>query len=180
MKILVASDLHGSLYYAKELERVFYSEGAKQILLLGDLLYHGPRNPLTRDYNPLAVSELLNKYAPLIWAVRGNCDSEVDQMVLDFKCDGDLFFFQSGDLDVIASHGHVYFPDNLPKSSRRFLFLSGHIHVPVAQSSQDAWIGNPSSLALPKDDIPSYGILENRTWTIKDLAGNVRMSLECE
>ena len=172
MKILVASDIHGSAYYAEKVIEAFKQEGADRILLLGDLLYHGPRNPLTKDYNPAKVAELLNQYADKIWAVRGNCDSEVDQMVLDFNISADFMPIVLNSITVIATHGHVYGPEQLPKMAQKFLLLFGHIHLPIAQKESYGYLGNPGSTSLPKEGNPSsYGILEETKWIVKTFEG---------
>ena len=179
MKILVASDLHGSLYYTQKLIEIYQQEQADQILLLGDILYHGPRNPLPKDYNPAEVVKLLNSYADKIWAVRGNCDSEVDQMVLDFNISADMMPLHIEDTLVIATHGHIYNKQQPPKVSGTYLLLFGHIHIPMAQKTDFGFIGNPGSLVLPKDNHPSsYGLLTKDKWTVKDIGGEIIAEIE--
>ena len=180
MKLLVASDIHGSIKYARKLIEVFEKEKADQILLLGDILYHGPRNDLPEEYNPKEVFLLLSQYKEKIWAVRGNCDAEVDEMVLEFDLMSDYRLFHIDGLDIIASHGHVYHPEHIPLHSTPVLFLYGHTHVAVAERKGNDYIGNPGSISLPKSDTNSYGILENKKWLIKDLDGKVIRHVEID
>ena len=180
MKVLVVSDIHGSVKYTKKLIEAFHQEEADQILLLGDVLYHGPRNALPEEYNPLEVAELLQEYIDCIWAVRGNCDSEVDEMVLGFDLSADYRLFHIDGMDVIASHGHIYHPDHLPKHRGGVLFLFGHIHIPLAEKREGNYIGNPGSVSLPKGKTNSYGILENKMWIVKDFEGNILDSIKID
>ena len=114
MKIMIASDIHGSAYYCEKMVEAYKSEGAKKLVLLGDILYHGPRNDLPKDYEPKKVIEMLNKIKGEILCVRGNCDTEVDQMVLDFPVLADYAVIYDGDVTMYLTHGHKYNPDNLP------------------------------------------------------------------
>jgi len=180
MKLLVASDIHGSIKYAKKLIEIFEREKADQMLLLGDVLYHGPRNDLPEEYNPKEVFELLGQYKEKIWAVRGNCDAEVDEMVLGFDLMSDYRLFHIDGLDIIASHGHIYHPEQMPLHTSPVLFLYGHIHVAVAEKHGNDYIGNPGSISLPKSDTNSYGILENKKWFVKDLEGNIIKDIEID
>lgn len=180
MKLLVASDIHGSYDYAEKIIKAFHQEKADRLLLLGDFLYHGPRNPLPKGYDPLKVAELLNQYADQIWAVRGNCDSEVDQMVLDFDIMADYLPISINQIDIIASHGHIYNPEHPPKYSRPFLFLFGHIHIPIAEKADFGYIGNPGSASLPKAKTNSYGVLDGNTWMVKDFEGEILESIEID
>jgi phosphoesterase, MJ0936 family len=180
MKLLVASDIHGSIKYAKKLIEIFERENADQMLLLGDILYHGPRNDLPEEYNPKEAFELLGEYKEKIWAVRGNCDAEVDEMVLGFDLMSDYRLFHIDDLDIIASHGHIYHPAQMPLHTSPVLFLYGHTHVAVAEKQGNDYIGNPGSISLPKSDTNSYGILENKKWFVKDLEGNIIKDIEID
>lgn len=180
MKILVASDIHGSLTYTHKVMEAYQRENAERLLLLGDLLYHGPRNPLPDGYDPLMVSQLLNSHAGLIWAVRGNCDSEVDQMVLDFEMMADYMPLCVNGMNIIASHGHIYNPENLPKQQGKIFFLFGHIHLPVAEKTAFGYAGNPGSAALAKNGIPSYGLLDNQQWVIKDFENRIIEKIEID
>jgi len=120
MKIFVASDIHGSAYYCRLLLEKFKQESADRILLLGDILYHGPRNDLPREYAPKQVIELLNPLKEKLFCVRGNCDTEVDQMVLNFPIFADYAVISLDNLTMYATHGHVYNNNNLRTRSLAF------------------------------------------------------------
>jgi len=158
----------------------FEKSKADYLVLMGDLLYHGPRNPLPEGYQPQEVYELLNKYADSIIAVRGNCDAEVDQMVLEFNISDDYNFLTIGNHLVYLSHGHIYDPDNLPPglvSSDVFVF--GHIHLPIIEKKNDLYILNPGSCTLPKENYPpSYAIIDEVGITIYDLDSQVIKSMD--
>lgn len=174
MKLFFISDIHGSLYYLnKALER-FKEEKADYIIILGDELYHGARNPLTRDYDPKGVTCVLNGLADKILAVRGNCDSEVDQMVIDFPITSTYSMVLYKNKRLFLTHGHIFNEDNLPKLCEGDVFIYGHTHIPKAEKQNGITIINPGSISLPKENNPnSYGVLENDTFFIKDLDGNV-------
>ena len=133
MKWMIASDLHGSYYYAQQLQQAFEREQADRLLFLGDLLYHGPRNDLPRDYAPKKVIPLLNSLAPRLLCVRGNCDAEVDQMVLDFPILADYALLYAGSRAVFATHGHHYNTSCPPPLAKGDILLHGHTHVPAWQ-----------------------------------------------
>lgn len=174
MKYMFASDIHGSAYYCEEMFRVYHEEEAQRLVLLGDLLYHGPRNDLPRDYNPKKVIELLNKNREEICAVRGNCDAQVDQMVLAFPIMADYCIIMEGSHTIYASHGHVFHEDNLPPLKAGDIFVHGHTHVLQAKKTGDITILNPGSVSLPKEgNIPTYAVLEDGTFTIKGLDGTI-------
>lgn len=168
MKVIFISDIHGSYTYLKKVIDVFEKEKADKLIILGDILYHGPRNPLPEGYDCKKVAELLNQYSNKIIAVRGNCDAEVDQMMLDFDIRQD---YQTVDIDghhFFLTHGHIYGPDKLPVLNTGDIFVYGHFHKPVAQRYEDIYMLNPSSIALPKEGTNSYGIYEKDVFTIKD------------
>ena len=174
MKILVVSDIHGSSYYAKKAIEKFKELKADKLLLLGDLMYHGPRNPLTKDYDPLKVSQILNEYAKDIYCVRGNCDSEVDQMLLDFNITSDYIVIVNEGRKIFVSHGHVYNPENLPLINNEDIFIFGHIHLPIAKKENNKYILNPGSIALPKENNPnSYGVFVDDCFKIFDIDDNL-------
>lgn len=174
MKLFFMSDIHGSLYFLKKALECFKSENADNIIILGDALYHGPRNPIPEDYNPSKVAELLNSYKEKIIAVRGNCDSEVDQMLLQFPMLGDYAVILYNGIRIFLTHGHIFNPGKLPPLSKGDVFVYGHIHVPVADKINDIYILNPSSITSPKENNPNtYGILEDNIFSIKDFHGNV-------
>ena len=131
MKWMIASDLHGSYYYAQQLQQAFEREQADRLLFLGDLLYHGPRNDLPRDYAPKKVIPLLNSLAPRLLCVRGNCDAEVDQMVLNFPVLADYAVLPVGQRLVYVTHGHVFNLNHLPPLAPGDILLHGHTHVPA-------------------------------------------------
>ncbi len=169
MKYIIANDIHGSLYYTKVLCEAITAHQADQIILLGDLLYHGPRNDLPRDYNPKEVIGLLNHWKDKIIAIRGNCDSEVDQMVLAFDCMSDYIIIQQQDYKIFLTHGHIYNPENMPKLHTGDIFLFGHIHIPVMKQQDGVYILNAGSISLPKQDSHhAYAILENKNYQIYD------------
>ncbi len=178
MKYLIASDIHGSHYYAKKLIDAFESEKANKLILLGDLLYHGPRNPLPKEYNPLNVAELLNKHKSNIIAVRGNCDSEVDQMVLNFPIMADYTIVNVGNRTLFATHGHIFNRENLPLLNKGDVFMHGHTHVcEIANCSEYIFL-NPGSISMPKENTQnSYAVFENDKISIKNLNGEEIHSL---
>jgi putative phosphoesterase len=174
MKLLFVSDIHGSLYYTKKALEVYQKEQADYLVLLGDELYHGARNPLPREYNPQEVAQLLNKYADRSIAVRGNCDSEVDQMVLTFPIMASYSNVLYEGKRLFLTHGHHYNDDNLPSLSQGDIFIFGHTHLPKAEKKEGLFIINPGSITLPKENNPNtYGVLEKGVFRIKDLEGNV-------
>lgn len=176
MKWLIASDIHGSAYYCRRLFQRFESEGAERILLLGDLLYHGPRNDLPRDYDTRETAKILNSYAGVIAAVRGNCDTEVDQMVLDFPVLADYALLDLGASLVFATHGHTHSPQNLPRLAKGGVLLSGHTHVPMCKTVNNVLCLNPGSVSIPKEASPhSYMTFENGVFTWKDIEGAAYM-----
>lgn len=179
MKLFFISDIHGSLYYAKKAVDAYEKEKADMIVILGDELYHGARNPLPLEYNPQGVSKLLNEYADRIMAVRGNCDSEVDQLVLDFPIMAAYAMILHQERRLFLTHGHVYHPDNLPPLRDGDVFLYGHTHIPKAEKRGNLFILNPGSITLPKENNPNtYGILEGLRFQIKDFEGNVYKEIQ--
>ena len=182
MKFLFASDLHGDGASVQELFRAFEREKADRLLLLGDLLYHGPRNDLPKAYDPKGVMTLLNEKKEIILAVRGNCDTEVDQMVLDFPILGDyaVLPLPNGGLAYLT-HGHRYNEEAPPPMMARDVLIHGHTHVAGITACRDGQIClNPGSVSIPKGDTPPcYMVLENRTFYIRRLAdGSVYQALE--
>ena len=172
MKWFIASDIHGSFYYADKLVEAFNKENADKMLLLGDILYHGPRNDLPRDYNPKKVIELLNGISDKIMCVRGNCDAEVDQMVLDFPIMADYAVMYDSGLTVFATHGHKFGPENLPNVNFDVL-LFGHTHVPKNEKCNGFTLINPGSVSIPKENSHhGYIIFENSKFTFKDFDEN--------
>lgn len=173
MKYLIASDIHGSARCCRELLEAFDREGADRLLLLGDLLYHGPRNDLPDEYKPKEVIAMLNDRRERILCVRGNCEAEVDQMVLTFPVMADYCLLENGGRTVFATHGHVYNLKNLPPLLPGDILLHGHTHVPAwTPFGENNLYLNPGSVSIPKENSPrGYMILEDRHFTWKTLAG---------
>ncbi len=173
MKWMIASDLHGSAVYCRRMIEAFEREGADRLLLLGDLLYHGPRNDLPEGYAPKEVMPLLNGMKPKLLCVRGNCDAEVDQMVLDFPILADYAVLPVGQRLVYATHGHVHNLKNLPPLAPGDILLHGHTHIPAwTEFGEENLYLNPGSLSIPKDgSAHSYMTLERETFCWKTLEG---------
>ena len=172
MKIMFASDIHGSAYYCRRMLEVYEASGASRLVILGDILYHGPRNDLPREYAPKEVIAMLNPLKNQIYAVRGNCDTEVDQMVLEFPIMADYTTLVLGNgRTLFATHGHLFDPDHLPPLPAGSAFAFGHIHVKHAERQGDTLILNPGSVSIPKDGSHSYMVYENGTFTAKTLDG---------
>src|SRR5665647_651813 len=174
MKIFFISDIHGSLFFLKKALEACKEEKAKYIVILGDALYHGPRNPLPCDYNPEAVASLLNEYKDKIIAVRGNCDSEVDQILIEYPMMSDYSIMLCNNRRLFLTHGHIYNENNLPNLSENDVLVHGHTHIPVAKKQNGIFVLNPGSISLPRENIPnSYAVLQDNLFQIKDLDGNV-------
>lgn len=171
MKWMIASDLHGSAYYCRKMLEAFEREGADRLFLLGDLLYHGPRNDLPREYAPKEVIPLLNGKKEKLLCVRGNCDAEVDQMVLEFPVLADYAVLPVGRRLIYATHGHIYHVKNLPPLAPGDVLLHGHTHVPAwTEFGQGNLYLNPGSVSIPKENSPhSYVTLEGNTMQWKEL-----------
>ena len=171
MKWMIASDLHGSAYYCRKMLEAFEREGADRLFLLGDLLYHGPRNDLPREYAPKGVIPLLNGKKEKLLCVRGNCDAEVDQMVLEFPVLADYAVLLVGQRLIYATHGHIYHVKNLPPLAPGDVLLHGHTHVPAwTEFGQGNLYLNPGSVSIPKENSPhSYMTLEGNTMQWKEL-----------
>lgn len=179
MKWLVASDIHGSAACCERLMAAWRREGADKLLLLGDLLYHGPRNGLPEGYGPKAVAAALNACRKDIFCVRGNCEAEVDQMVLEFPALADYCLLEVKGHVLFATHGHHYNLQDPPALGPGDVLLHGHTHVPQKDCSQGFWYLNPGSVSLPKEGSPkSYMTLEDGVFLWKDLDGAVYDRLE--
>ena len=167
MKLFIASDLHGSAKFCRDMLAAFEREKAGKIVLLGDILYHGPLNPLPDGYAPREVAELLSAYKQKIVCVRGNCDSEVDQMVLPFPISSDYGLICTDGLNIYLSHGHR----EVPPLGENDVYITGHTHVPLIEKCGYLHL-NPGSLSLPKEGSErGYIVYENRTFTFKTLEG---------
>ena len=181
MKFLIASDIHGSAFYCRQLLSAVEKENPDRILLLGDLLYHGPRNDLPEGYAPKEVIPMLTGLKDRLFCVRGNCDTEVDQMVLEFPVLTEYMLIPLVDRVIFATHGHIYNENNLPPFHKGDILLHGHTHIPVCADRGGYIYMNPGSLSIPKEDSwHGYMILEQSfpggchfTW--KDLDGEVKM-----
>lgn len=172
MKLLIASDIHGSAYWAERLMRAIDDERPDRVVLLGDLLYHGPRNDLPRDYAPKRVIALLNDLAATgrLMAVRGNCEAEVDQMVLDFPCMADsASILDEAGRELFCTHGHVFGAglhnsvDRMPSLPRGSVLVYGHTHIKVNEACAGhpgLWLFNPGSVSIPKDGANSCGVYD--------------------
>ena len=170
MKILIASDIHGSACYCRLLLDRIAAEQPDRIFLLGDILYHGPRNDLPREYNPKQVIAMLNPLARRITAVRGNCDAEVDQMVLDFDVMQTYCEEQINGKPFILTHGHHYNKEKPFPKKERYVLLNGHFHVPEIEDRGAFVYLNDGSVSIPKQNSPhAYMVLEGKTFTLKDL-----------
>ena len=169
MRYMVASDIHGDFYWASRVAETFEKEHADRLVLLGDILYHGPRNDLPEGYAPKKVIPLLNGMADKIIAVRGNCDAEVDQMVLDFPIMADYKQIESGGKTFVLSHGHIYMPGRVPADMPEgAVFLSGHTHVVKDEIVSGVRCINPGSPSIPKENsAPSYIIIDDGEALIK-------------
>ncbi len=175
MKIMIASDIHGSLKYCRELTEKYREEKCEKLILLGDVLYHGPRNDLPEEYNPKGVIALLNDMADEILCVRGNCEAEVDEMVLSFPVLAEYAFFYNGGRMFFLTHGHKMNPDNLPKIKKGDVLFNGHTHVSKIEIIENGIIyANPGSVSIPKENTPrGYMIVDDKSITHKALSGEV-------
>ena len=173
MKWLIASDIHDSALYCRALLEAYKREAACRLLLLGDLLYHGPRNDLPEGYAPKEVISMLSAVKEKIFCVRGNCEAEVDQMVLPFPVLGEYCLIESAGRLVFATHGHVYNTDNPPALSPGDLLLHGHTHIPAkVKTPAGWWYLNPGSVSIPKEgSAHSYMTLEEGLFAWKSLDG---------
>ena len=171
MKLLIASDIHGSAFWCKKLLNAARRENPDKLILLGDLLYHGPRNDLPQGYAPKEVIPMLSAWQDKILAVRGNCEAEVDQMVLPFPCMADYAVLMADGQSFYLTHGHLWNPDQLPPLEQGTVFLSGHTHIKLDVTKDGIRCLNPGSVSIPKDGTHSYLVYENgefRFCTLED------------
>ena len=174
MKWFVFSDLHGSAYYCKKVFEAFDREGAERILFLGDTFNGGPGTEPFERFGPPEIIDALNAHRDLIIAVRGNCDGDIDQAVLDFPLNKEPVAVDMGSRKVWLTHGHVFNENNTPPLSRGDILLHGHTHIPTWEVHEDFIYANPGSVALPKGGSPnSYMILAEDGMTWKDMDGNI-------
>ncbi|EMW6580713.1 MULTISPECIES: phosphodiesterase [Enterobacter] len=167
MKLMFASDIHGSLPATERVLSLFSQSGAQWLVILGDVLNHGPRNALPEGYAPAQVAEKLNPFASGIIAVRGNCDSEVDQMLLHFPLTAPWQQVLLENSRLFLTHGHLFGPDNLPALTAGDVLVYGHTHIPVAEKRGEIYHFNPGSVSIPKGGYPaSYGLLDGNTLSV--------------
>jgi len=176
MKWLIASDIHGSALYCEKLIKSYRSEHAQRLLLLGDILYHGPRNNLPAEYDPKAVISMLNSMKDEILCVRGNCDTEVDQMVLNFPIMAEYAIICVGERMIFATHGHNFNCNNLPPIRHGDILLHGHTHIPKCDDMGDYIYLNPGSVSIPKEhSAHGYMTLDGNIFEWKSLDGDSYM-----
>lgn len=174
MKLMIASDIHGSAKYCRMLTEAFEKENPDKLLLLGDILYHGPRNDLPEEYAPKKVIELLNPLKEKLLCVRGNCDTEVDQMVLDFPVLAEYCILWLDNRTIFATHGHKFNEQTLPPLCKGDILLNGHTHIPAYRETNGIIYINPGSVSIPKENSKhQYMILENNKFTWKELNGSI-------
>lgn len=181
MKWMIASDIHGSAHYCKMMLEQYQKEGAQRLLLLGDILYHGPRNDLPKEYAPKEVLSMLNAHKKEIFCVRGNCDAEVDQMVLQFPILADYALLAVGKRALYATHGHLFSQENLPPLQEGDILLNGHTHVPKCTVHESYLYMNPGSISLPKENsYHGYMTMEDGLFLWKDLQGEIKNRFQVE
>ena len=180
MKLFIASDIHGDLDSAEKLVEAYKASNADKMILLGDLLYHGPRNDLPATYAPKSVISILNSIKDELLCVRGNCDTEVDQMVLDFPILSDYAWINIDGISILATHGHKYNQTTPPPLKKGEILLCGHTHIPLVERFGDGNLYiNPGSVSIPKNDSErGYIVYENREFLFCTLAGAVYDSVE--
>ncbi len=170
MKLMFASDIHGSAYYAEVLKEKYYEEAPQKLILLGDLLYHGPRNDLPKEYSPKKVIDILNSLSDNILCVRGNCDTEVDQMVLNFPIMADYMVMYLDEKELYITHGHKFNIENLPPIKSGAYLMNGHTHISANEEINGIIYLNPGSVSIPKGNTNnSYMIYENGEFILKSL-----------
>ena len=174
MKLMVASDIHGSFKYCNKLVEQYKKEECDKLVLLGDILYHGPRNDLPDEYNPKGVIALLNSMSEEILAVRGNCEAEVDDMVLDFNVLAEYAILYIKKRLVFLTHGHKWNPENMPKLKKGDILFNGHTHISKIEEFGEILYVNPGSVSIPKENTPrGYIILTEESIIHKNLQGEV-------
>ena len=174
MKLMIASDIHGLAAYCARLMEAYRKEAPDRLLLLGDLLYHGPRNDLPLDYAPKRVIEMLNAVSENLLCVRGNCEAEVDQMVLSVPVLADYAYLEVNGISIFATHGHHYSETTPPPLKKGDVLLCGHTHVSRCARYESFTYLNPGSVSIPKEGTPhSYATLEGNRFAWKTLDGEV-------
>ena len=174
MRLMIASDIHGSAFYCRKMLEAYKREKAERLLILGDILYHGPRNDLPNEYAPKEVIAMLNPMKQEFLCVRGNCDTEVDQMVLEFPILAEYCLLDLNGHTIFATHGHVWNPKNLPMLKEGDILLNGHTHIPACEQKEGYVYMNPGSVSIPKENSQhSYMIYEDGKFEWKNLEGEV-------
>lgn len=174
MRMFFLSDIHGSLSALQSALAAYEREQCSLLVILGDLMYHGPRNPLPDNYKPAEVAAQINKLKANIIAVRGNCDSEVDQMLVEYPMMETYALIHDTSQKLFLTHGHVFGPDNLPQLSPGDILAYGHTHIPVASYSKGIYHFNPGSISIPKNgNPPTYGIYDGSSLVVKTLNGTI-------
>lgn len=172
MKVLIISDIHGSGYYAEKIKEIVEKENPDKIVLLGDLYYHGPRNDLSQEYNPMKVAEILNSLKDKLLVVRGNCDAEVDEMISQFKFEDHILMEINGK-KVYFTHGHKYNIEVIPYEDFEIM-IYGHIHQGFIEEKEGYLFANPGSISIPRLNTPhSYLMFEENRLVLKDVEGEV-------
>lgn len=170
MKLMFASDIHGAADCCEKMLKRFDEEGAEKLFLLGDILYHGPRNDLPEDYAPKRVITMLNERKNQLLCVRGNCDTEVDQMVLEFPIMAEYALLYLDGRTVFLTHGHKFNTDNPPLLNDGDILLHGHTHIQTIDESRGYTYINPGSVSLPKNGLPkSYLIYDCGVFSLREL-----------
>lgn len=177
MRYIIASDIHGSSTFCKRLLEALQRESADRLVLLGDILYHGPRNPFPEGYSPKETAELLNGIKDKILCVRGNCDSSVDQMVLDFPVLAEYALLDMGNNLIFLTHGDKYDEKNPPHLSKGDVLINGHFHTMRWDNKGGFYYFNPGSVSLPKDGKQGYILYENKCFCWKNLNGEELMRI---
>lgn len=172
MKLFFASDIHGSSFYCEKMLEAYKREGAEKLILLGDILYHGPRNDLPKEYAPKKVISMLNEIKQEIIAIRGNCDCEVDQMVLEFPVLAEYMLMYIENKMLFIAHGHNFNNEKLPMLKKGDILINGHTHIPMIKDYDSHIYINPGSVSIPKENSPhSYMTLTDGLFEIKELEG---------
>ncbi len=180
MRILVFGDIHGSLPTVLHILKLVDKYRPETVVLLGDMLYHGPRNPIPEGYDPKAAAQALSPLAGRIIAVAGNCDSAVDRAVLPFPLASDFAWILADGMRIFVTHGDRHTPGNLPNLREGDVFLYGHTHIPQARMNGEIALCNPGSLTLPKEDHPpSFGMFEFGAFNVLTAEEDVYLRLEC-
>lgn len=178
MKFIIASDIHGSAFWCKKLIEAFKKENGDRMILLGDILYHGPRNDLPDEYNPKEIIELLNGMKGKVISVRGNCEAEVDQMVLSFPVLADYTMIPFESKTIFLTHGHIFNENNLPPMCDGDVLVHGHTHVPVCERRDSYVLINPGSVSIPKEGSHhGYAVFEDGKFTLKDFEGQKKFEI---